>query len=60
MTKPIETIDLATLHACTGGGDRAGIAKDLKMFFNAGGIPSGYGAGEQNRVIGDLYARRGF
>jgi hypothetical protein len=60
MTEQLETIDVATLDKSTGGGDRAGLAKDLKIFFNAGGIPSGYGAGEQNRVIGDLYERRGF
>lgn len=60
MTHELKTIDLKTLHACTGGGDRNGLVRDLKMFHAAGGIPWGYPAGTADRVIAGIYENRGF
>jgi len=60
MTQQLKTIAPEILRACTGGGDRNGLTRDLKLFHAAGGIPWGYPAGTADKVIAGIYERNGF
>jgi hypothetical protein len=60
MTSELKTIDLDLLCACTGGGDRAGLVKDLKTFHSVGSAPWGLPAGTGDRLVEQIYASRGF
>jgi hypothetical protein len=56
----LKTIDLDTLRACTGGGNRFGLVKDLKIFSSVGGAGKGLPAGTDDRLREQIYEGRGF
>jgi hypothetical protein len=60
MTDQLQAIDVEMLRACTGGGDRSGLVKDLKLFYSVGGAPAGLPAGTGDRLRDQIYARHGF
>ena len=60
MAHELKTIDPETLRECTGGDNRSALVKDLKVFHAVGGAQWGLPAGTGDRLVDDIYARRGF